>query len=59
MSRIDPDKRQMEIMNLVNKMYPAGEHSLNFSASDLSPGVYFLRMDAAGETWSRKMQVVR
>ncbi|MFC2114956.1 T9SS type A sorting domain-containing protein [Bacteroidota bacterium] len=48
-----------EVKRIVDGVFPAGEHSRDFSTADLSPGVYLISMETAGNFFSRKMQVSR
>lgn len=48
-----------ELRRIVDNTLPAGEHERNVRVSDLSPGIYFIRMETAGKTWSHKFQVSR
>lgn len=48
-----------EVNRIIDHDLPAGEHEQVLIVSDLSPGVYFIRMETAGSTWVRKFQVSR
>lgn len=48
-----------EIAVLVNGGMSAGSHSVNFDAASLGSGVYVYRLDAAGQTLTRKMTLVK
>ncbi len=48
-----------EVYRILNHTLPAGEHERTVQVSEFSPGVYFIRMETAGKTWSRKFQVSR
>ncbi len=43
---------------LVNKQQPAGEHRVQFDASELSAGAYYYKISAGGHSTTRKMIVV-
>ncbi len=52
------------VHTLANQTYEAGNHALNFDASQLSAGIYFYRItaiDAAGKSFSavKKMQLIK
>ena len=44
---------------LVDGVYPAGEHSITYDASALSSGVYIYRLVTGGTVLNRKMTVVK
>ncbi len=44
---------------LVDGMRPTGTHVVSFNAGDLSSGLYAYRLQAGGETITRKMTVIR
>ena len=46
-----------EVQVLVNQMIQAGNHAVQFDASNLSSGLYFYRMDANGITRTRSMML--
>jgi hypothetical protein len=48
-----------QIATLVNQEMPAGYHSVNFDASKLSSGIYFYRLDTKGQTFSKKMMLLK
>ena len=48
-----------EIKMLVNQHLPAGNHYINFDASDLSSGVYVYKLKAGSFEQSRKMILLR
>ncbi|MFC2113565.1 T9SS type A sorting domain-containing protein [Bacteroidota bacterium] len=48
-----------EIKRIVNQALPAGEYNHEFSVSDLSPGIYFIRMNTPGASYTQKIQVSR
>jgi len=48
-----------EVKRIIDELLPAGKHSREIPVSDLSAGIYFIRMDSDGKTYTRKMQVAR
>jgi hypothetical protein len=48
-----------EVAVLVNGGMSAGSHIVNFDAASLGSGVYVYRLDAAGQTLTRKMTLVK
>jgi len=48
-----------EVNRILDKTLPAGEHERIVQVSDFSPGVYFIRMETSGRTWTQKFQVSR
>ncbi len=48
-----------EIMTLVEENKPPGRHTVSFEASDLSPGIYFYRLETGGNNIQKKMILVR
>lgn len=48
-----------EVKQIVDNILPAGEHQRELSVHDLSPGIYFIRMETAGRSWTQKIQVSR
>jgi hypothetical protein len=48
-----------EVATLANGAFAPGSHSVNFSAAELSSGVYVYRLDAAGQTLTRKMTLIK
>jgi hypothetical protein len=48
-----------EVAILANGAFAPGSHSVNFSAAELSSGVYVYRLDAAGQTLTRKMTLIK
>jgi hypothetical protein len=48
-----------EVAVLVNGGMSAGSHTVNFDAASLGSGVYVYRLDAAGQTLTRKMTLVK
>ena len=47
------------ITNLVKEMMPAGYHSVDFNAANLSSGVYFYRIQAGTYNSSKKMLLLK
>ncbi|MBN2857350.1 MAG: choice-of-anchor J domain-containing protein [Candidatus Delongbacteria bacterium] len=62
-SRVDLNIYNMNgqlVKDLVNKVQPAGKHSVEFYSEDLSSGVYFYRLSIDGKTAGiKKMLLVR
>jgi len=48
-----------EITTLVNEVQSPGNYSVNFDASSLSTGVYFYRLNSAGNSISKKMLLMK
>ncbi len=48
-----------EVRTLYEGNRQAGFHSVNLNANDLSSGVYFVRLEASGQTISRKVLLIR
>ncbi|HEC45116.1 MAG TPA: T9SS type A sorting domain-containing protein [Bacteroides sp.] len=48
-----------EVKKIVSENLQAGDHTREFSVSDLSTGIYFIRMNTSGGSYTRKMQVSR
>jgi hypothetical protein len=48
-----------EVRTLVSSFQEAGEHSVEFSASDLNSGIYIYRLQAGNFTSVRKMQLIK
>jgi len=48
-----------EIANLLNETLPAGEHSVTFNATGLPSGVYIVRLQADGETLTRRITLLK
>ena len=38
---------------------PAGEYGVTWSSTDLAPGVYGVRLEAAGRAWAERVTLVR
>jgi len=47
------------IQTLVNQAVPAGSHSVTFDAAQLSSGIYLYRMQAGGQSFTRRMMFVK
>ena len=48
-----------EIANLVNEEKPAGEYELEFTANNLSSGIYFYKIEAGSFVETKKMILLR
>jgi hypothetical protein len=48
-----------EVVTLVDRELPAGEHSLNWNAADLSSGVYFYRLTSGDRVETRRMTLLK
>jgi hypothetical protein len=48
-----------QVKQVVGEILPAGRHRKQFSTAGLSNGIYFIRMNAGGQTFTRKMQVIK
>ncbi|MDP4197559.1 MAG: T9SS type A sorting domain-containing protein [Bacteroidota bacterium] len=48
-----------EVRTLVSSFQESGEHSVEFSASDLNSGIYIYRLQAGNFTSVRKMQLIK
>lgn len=48
-----------EIRTLVNSILPAGEHSVDFNASELPSGVYFYKLTSGDFTDTKKMVLIK
>ena len=53
------DARGREVAVLVDGQQPAGAHEASLRAADLPSGVYLLRLDAAGETVTQRVTLLR
>lgn len=53
------DLTGQEVARLIDEPRNGGEHTINFDASSLSSGVYVYRLQAAGQTITRKMTLVK
>jgi uncharacterized protein (DUF362 family) len=49
----------LEIARLVNGMVSGGEHAVEFNASGLAPGTYFVKLESEGYVLTRKMKLLR
>jgi hypothetical protein len=47
------------VKELVNEKKPAGNHSINFNASDLNSGIYFYTLETGSTKLSKKMLFVK
>ena len=47
------------VAKLFDGVQSSGQHSAFFNAEDLTPGVYFYRLDTAGESLVRRMNLVK
>jgi hypothetical protein len=48
-----------EVATLVNERLSAGTHSVEFDASDLASGVYLYRLTVGGESFTKRMTVLK
>ena len=48
-----------KISELINNQYSAGKHSVEFSAADLSSGIYFYKIEAGSFSAIKKMQLMK
>ena len=48
-----------EVANLVNEVYEAGTNEIIFNASNLTSGIYFVRMEAGSFVSTRKMTLLK
>lgn len=48
-----------QVALLANENYSAGTHNIAFDASQLASGVYMYRLNVAGQTFTRKMTLVK
>lgn len=48
-----------KVKTLVNRQLVAGYHKVQFDGANLSSGVYFVRLQAAGQTQIRKMMLLK
>lgn len=48
-----------KVATIVNELYPAGSHSIQWNAQDLASGVYIYRMQAGGFTQTRKFVLLK
>ena len=48
-----------EVTNLVNELYDAGSHEIVFNASNLTSGIYFVRMESGSFVSTRKITLMK
>ncbi|MGE5497715.1 MAG: phosphodiester glycosidase family protein, partial [Syntrophothermus sp.] len=48
-----------EVLQLLNRQMSAGNHRVSFNAAGLPSGIYICRMQASGNTFARKMLLLR
>jgi hypothetical protein len=48
-----------EVAVLVNGFQTAGTHQVTFNASSLSSGIYFYKLQAADNVFTKKMMVLK
>jgi hypothetical protein len=48
-----------KVMTLVNRLQKAGEHEVNFNASNFASGVYFYKLEAGTQTSIKKMILMK
>ena len=48
-----------KIRQLTNKNFNPGYHNVTWNASDVSSGVYFVRMNAEGFSSSQKLMLIK
>ena len=48
-----------EVATLVNEQKPAGNYKVNFSAAQLSSGIYFYKLQAGSFVETKKMILLR
>lgn len=53
----DISGRKME--TLVEEVMPAGKHTVNVELTDLSPGIYFYRLETGGKRIQKKMVLIK
>jgi len=53
------DARGREVALLASGVFGAGSHRIEFSAEGLSSGLYFYKLTAAGQSWTKKMALVQ
>lgn len=54
-----PDEAGRQVEILVNAMQPAGTHTVSWQLDDMPNGVYFVRLETAGHTATRKIVVIK
>ena len=47
------------VIRLVNSVMPAGYHRSSLNATDLPSGLYFVRLEAAGQMFTQKVMLIR
>jgi hypothetical protein len=53
------DIRGRLVSTVVDKVLPAGNHSFDFDAAKLSSGVYFMRLQADGQSQVRRLSLLK
>ena len=48
-----------QVKAIANQTFSKGEHTLNFNTNNLEPGVYFMQINAEGQTSTVKFSVVK
>lgn len=48
-----------EVSTIANGRFSAGQHSINFDASALSSGIYIYRLEANGQTTTKRMTLIK
>ena len=48
-----------EVANLVNEVYESGTNEIVFNASNLTSGIYFVRMEAGSFVSTRKITLLK
>ncbi len=48
-----------EVAVLVNETMPVGSHTVNFDASNITSGVYIYKLEAGGQTITKRMTLVK
>ncbi len=48
-----------ELALLASGLYPAGSHRIAFTANGLCSGLYFYKLTAAGQSWTKKMVLMQ
>lgn len=48
-----------EILLLVDEVRPAGNHTVQFNASNLSSGMYFYRLESGGEIQTKQLTLIK
>ncbi|TFG89972.1 MAG: T9SS type A sorting domain-containing protein, partial [Candidatus Atribacteria bacterium] len=47
------------VKKLVDEVLPAGEYSMLCNVNDISPGVYFIRLESKGLNYTQKLVVLK